>query len=132
MTTEIVTIAHDETFGEAAPRISDTRFAFYPIVGDDARLEAIVSWKAIDDAVHEGRTGEAVRVAAEEPKLVATADDLLIDVVRQMQMRDVDRCPVIDSHTTRRVVGFLSPSDILRTRMRHAALMNDESFDIFA
>jgi CBS domain-containing protein len=58
-----------------------------------------------------------VRDAMEQPLLVAHADDEVIDVVERMRIAGVDRCPVVD-RATRRVVGFLSPSDILRVRMR--------------
>jgi predicted transcriptional regulator len=57
------------------------------------------------------------RGVIEQPELVANADDDVLDVVAQMRMAGVDRCPVID-RATQRVVGFLSPSDILRARMR--------------
>jgi len=131
MTTDVVTIPREATFGDAAQRIGDSRFAFYPVVADGRRLSAIVSRKAIDQAIRGGGTGEPVQGNSEEPKLVVTADSLLIDVVHQMQLLGVDRCPVVDAHGTRRVVGFLSPSDVLRTRMRHVAVAKDDSFDIF-
>jgi CIC family chloride channel protein len=131
MTTDVLTISRDTTFAEAARRIGDRRFAFYPVVGDEKRLDGIISRQTIDDATRSGRERERVDEAVEEPKLLATADTLLLDVVQQMKLRGVDRCPVVDAHKTRRVVGFLSPSDVLRARMRQAAVANDDSFDIF-
>jgi CIC family chloride channel protein len=131
MSTSIVAIPREETFLDAARRIGESRFTFYPLVGEDGKLEAILPRKAIDEAVRAERDQDAVGTAAEEPRLVAAGDDFLVDVVHQMQLRGVDRCPVVDAHGTRRLIGFLSPSDILRARMRIAAVAHDESFDIF-
>jgi CIC family chloride channel protein len=74
----------------------------YPVVDAEGRLAGIVQ-----------RGGGGI----EQPALVANADDEVIDIVARMRMAGVDRCPVID-RATRRVVGFLSPSDILRARIR--------------
>jgi CBS domain-containing protein len=90
----------------------------------------VVSRIAIDEAMHEGRTDAPVASIAQEARLVAATDDLVVDVVQQMQLRGVDRCPVVDGHATRRVTGFLSPSDILRARMRESGAA-DEAFELF-
>ncbi|HJQ35732.1 MAG TPA: chloride channel protein [Thermoanaerobaculia bacterium] len=129
MTTNVVAISKHESFLDAARRIGDQRFAFFPVVDGEGRLDAILSRKAIDDAVREHREEQPVSSASEEPRLVANAESLLIDVVHEMRLRGVDRCPVVDTH--RRLSGFLSPSDVLRARMRIAATARDESFDIF-
>lgn len=47
-----------------------------------------------------------------------------------MHVRGVDRCPVIDGPLSRRVIGFLSPSDILRIRIRDAR-DPEEAFELF-
>jgi CIC family chloride channel protein len=132
MTTDVVTISHDTTLTEASRRVSGTRFVFYPVVQDDGRLEGVVSRAAIDGAMAAGRVQDAVRGIAEEPLLVATPADFVVDIVRQMHIRGVDRCPVVDGPLSRRVVGFLSPSDILRIRIREAReTAEDGPFELF-
>lgn len=130
MTTDLVTLSRDATVGDAVRRIDGTRFMFYPVVQEDGRLEGVISRTAIDEAVGAGRLQESVRGIAEEPRLVVTAADSVTDVVRQMHVRGVDRCPVIDGPLSRRVVGFLSPSDILRIRIRDARDAED-AFELF-
>jgi chloride channel protein, CIC family len=130
MSTDLVTLRSDASIGEAAGQVAGTRYMFYPVVQDDERLESVVSRAALDQAAHDGRLEDRVRSIAEEPRLVATAGDLVIDVVRQMHVRSVDRCPVIDGPVSRRVVGFLSPSDILRIRIR-ARESSEETFELF-
>lgn len=130
MTTELVTIPRDATAAEASRRITGTRFMFYPVVGEDSRLEGVVSRVSIEEAARTDRGEDPVRTLAEEPRLVATSGELIVDVVRQMHVRGVDRCPVIDGPISRRVVGFLSPSDILRIRIRDAR-DREEAFELF-
>ncbi len=130
MTANVVTIPRDASIADAARSAGGNRFTFYPLVSQDGVLTAIVSRSAIDHAMAEGRQAEPVTAIAEQPKLVAVADDLVIDIIHRMHLHDVDRCPVIDSNRSRRVVGFLSPSDILRIRMRSGAPATDE-FELF-
>src|SRR5436190_18465745 len=107
----------DPKIEEIARLIAGTRFTFYPIAGDDGTLAGIASRSAIDNAVAE-HGGESIMTIAEEPKVVACAEDLITETVQQMHLRGVDRCPVVESARAPRIVGFLSPSDILRMRMR--------------
>jgi CIC family chloride channel protein len=130
MTASAVTIPRDVSIADAARRTSGTRFMFYPVVGHDETLVAIVSRDRIEKAIGESRGDEPVSSLVEEPQLVAVSHDLVIDIVHRMHLRGVDRCPVIDSNRSRRVVGFLSPSDILRIRMRRGAPASEE-FEIF-
>ncbi len=46
--------------------------------------------------VQSGAADAAVQTIAAEPRLVVTANDLLLDVVRRMQATGVVRCSVID------------------------------------
>ena len=47
-------------------------------------------------------------------------------------MNGVDRCPVVDDVTSNVLIGFLSPSDILRVRIKYARLSEDDvAFDLF-
>lgn len=86
---------------EDAPTPQDSHHRFYPVVDAEGRLIGV------------RRRG---RDEVEPAALVANADEEVIDIVARMRMSGVDRCPVVD-RATRRVVGFLSPSDILRARM---------------
>jgi chloride channel protein, CIC family len=130
MTANVMTIPADGSVADAARLTGGSRFTFYPAVTGDGTLVAVVPRSAIDQAMGEGRADESIAALAEEPKLVALAGDLVIDIVHRMHERGVDRCPVIDSDRSRRVIGFLSPSDILRIRMRRGAPATEE-FELF-
>jgi CIC family chloride channel protein len=130
MSANVVAIPLDATVADARARIAGTRFMFYPVTTGDGMLVAVVSRDAIENAVEEQRGEELVTALMDEPKLVATAEDLVVDIVHRMHERGVDRCPVIESKESRRVVGFLSPSDILKTRMHRGAPAAEE-FELF-
>jgi CIC family chloride channel protein len=129
MAADVVTIPREATVADAAGRLAGTRFLFYPVVVDGGTLAGTVSRQAIERAIGNGSGDKAVWSLAEEPRLVAAAEDRVLDIVQQMHVRGVDRCPVVDSQASRRVVGFLSPSDIFRVRMRETP--REEAFELF-
>ena len=49
----------------------------------------------------------------------------VLDLVKRMHLHGPDRSPVIDE--SRQVVGFVSPSDILRVRIRQASTHDEET-----
>jgi CIC family chloride channel protein len=114
MSANVTALGRDLSVSDAAAQIDAARFVYYPIVDAERRLQGIVSRHALADAPAAATIADVL----EEPKLIAASDDLLIDVIQQMQIRGVDRCPVVDTHASRRLAGFLSPSDILRVRLR--------------
>jgi len=97
MSTNVITLRKGEAF-DAAREVH----RMYPIVDERGALAGI--------ALPGGDI--------EYPEVIAVADERLLDVIERMQFYDVERCVVIADRATRRVVGFLSPLDILRARMR--------------
>ncbi|HSP16804.1 MAG TPA: chloride channel protein [Thermoanaerobaculia bacterium] len=115
----------------AVVTIGSVRHRIYPVVNTEGRLVGVVTRDTVEKT-SERPPDALVRDVMEQPKLVATADDELIEVVRRMQLHGVDRCPVVDSDATGRLIGFLSPSDILRARIAHAGFSEDDvHFDLF-
>lgn len=122
-------LAHDR-MGNARSTVGNLSHRVYPVVDAEGRLVGIVARETLLEAAT--RDDVTVRELMETPKLVATAHDHLIEVVRRMQLHGVDRCPVVDDDETRRLVGFLSPSDILRARIARAQPSEDEiDFELF-
>lgn len=120
MTPAPLSIAASDTLLEAARRTLGRPHRFYPVVDGEGRLAGVVARQVLDGALA-GTAADGARQVidvAEEPKLVATADESVIEVIESMRLNGVDRCPVVDDAASRRVVGFLSPSDLLRVRMR--------------
>ena len=107
----------------------DQRHRQYPIVNAGGVLLGVLSAPAIIRSVREGKLQMTTGEVMEQPKVVARADELLRDVVARMGVENVDRCPVVAPDGSKRVIGFLSPSDLVRTRFRQHAI-HMESADI--
>jgi CIC family chloride channel protein len=124
-------ISAEMTLLEAARTIAGTRHRLYPVTESDGRLLGVLSREVIEKAARENTIDAPVRERIEQPKLVAIATELVVELVRRMQLSGTDRCPVIDSEPSQRVVGFVSPSDILRVRIRKTPAEEDSPFEIF-
>ncbi|MGZ7040739.1 MAG: chloride channel protein [Thermoanaerobaculia bacterium] len=130
MTERPLTIGADAPLADAARLAATAPHRAYPVVEGDGRLAGIVHRDALDRAVADGRGNVPVRELMEQPKLFATGGEELIELVRRMEMAGVDRCPVVDNDPMRRVIGFLSPSDILRARISRSHAQEGE-FELF-
>ena len=126
MTSDPLILRGDMRVADCVELVAGSRHRLFPVADGDGRLAGEVTRAAILSGAPE----LAVAALAEEPRLVVTANELVLDVVARMQRKGVDRCPVIDDTVSRKVVGFLSPADILRARMSRGA-EEGEAFEIF-
>ena len=115
MSRELVTVTADTKLVDVA-KVAQ-RHRLYPVVDKDGALLGLLPGARIAAAIREGRTEELVANAIEAAKLVVAPSDQILDVMRKMRDAGVDRAPVVED---RRVVGFLSPSDMIRVRLRSA------------
>ncbi|HKB78347.1 MAG TPA: chloride channel protein [Thermoanaerobaculia bacterium] len=130
MTWNPLTVRETITLTEAAHLVAEHIYRFYPVVDEDGRLTGVLPRETLEKEVAAGGM-KLVRDVVEQPKLVARADEDVIEVVRRMQMNGVDRCPVVDDGSAQKVVGFLSPSDILRARISHSVPREEGGFELF-
>jgi chloride channel protein, CIC family len=131
MTRSPLAVRDSDQLAIAAITIGSIRHRMYPVVDGENRLVGILARKTVDKAYEKVR-GVLVREVMEPPALIAVADEELLEIVRRMQRNGVDRCPVVEADGTSRLIGFLSPSDILRARIAHARVSDDEvDFELF-
>src|SRR5205807_10633991 len=97
---------------------SEKRHSQYPVVSSDGALLGILSANAIIKNVRAARLDTTAGELMEQPKVIARIDELFHDVVARMAMESVDRCAVVAADGSRRVVGFLSPADVVRARLQ--------------
>ncbi|HEX7151700.1 MAG TPA: chloride channel protein [Thermoanaerobaculia bacterium] len=128
MTPDPAALHSDATVEETLAVMGPVPHRFYPVVDGDMRLVGIVTREA---ATHEQDRQRRTRELMEQPRLFVRANEPLLEVIKRMQLSGIDRCPVVDADTTRRVVGFLSPSDILRARMRSTGKEATPGFEFF-
>jgi chloride channel protein, CIC family len=131
MTRSPLAVRDSDQLAIAVITIGSIRHRMYPVVDGEGRLVGIITRKTVDKAYEKAR-GVLVHEVMEPPALIAVADEELLEIVRRMQMGGIDRCPVVEADGTSRLVGFLSPSDILRARIAHARVSEDEvDFELF-
>ena len=91
----------------------------YPVVDADNRLLGVITRKNLNQILHndtarENRFGEL----AKKDAVVAYAEEPLRMVVNRMADTGVTRMPVVEKYDTRKLVGMVSLSDLLRARTR--------------
>ena len=119
------TFAPDTTLAEIVDATRDARHRFYPIVDAERRLLGLISGEAIARALREGRLASPASELMEPPAVAARGDEPVFELFARMSAGAVSRCPVVDESD--RVIGFISPSDLIRARFRQQELLADET-----
>lgn len=113
MTRNVTTARRDTPIFEVARIMRDEDIGALPVIGDDGKLEGIVTDR---DLVVEGLTAEkseAELVASDcmtDDLFTANQNDRLVDVINDMGDHQVRRVPVVDGRG--RLVGIISMADI--------------------
>ena len=125
MWTDILTFVRDTPLVEVVERTRDLRHQVYPIVDEQSRLVGLLQGDAIARAVRQQLFETTVEDLMDPPLIAARESEALHELLDRMAATGVDRCPVVD--TAGVVVGFLSPSDVVRARFNHQQLLADET-----
>ena len=118
MSSTVQTFAADAPVAQVVQMTIERRHRQYPIVSADGGLVGLLAASAIIRAVRDGKLDTTAGELMEQARVVARPDEPVQDVVARMAIENVDRCPVVAPDGTKRVVGFLSPADIVRARFR--------------
>jgi CIC family chloride channel protein len=118
MASELITVGAGMTLVEAVRQIAGTRHHDYPVTDDHGVLLGIVDSDSIDVAARDEAPDTKIFRLVRTPAIVATADMLVTELVRSMGNNATTRCPVTAADGSGRLVGFVSPRDLLRARIR--------------
>ncbi|MGH9442586.1 MAG: chloride channel protein [Thermoanaerobaculia bacterium] len=118
MTDKVVTVGTDMTILDAARALAGHRHQYYPAIDGEGNLAGVVEAEAIDERARDGDIDARISDLCQKPEVVATKDMPVTDLVRRMGQRGLTRCPVTAGNGSNRLVGFVSPSDLLRARIR--------------
>jgi len=103
---------------EAVRKIAGSRHHYYPVIDDQGVLLGIVDSDAIDAAARDGAPDTKISGLLRPPAVAARADMAVTELVQSMGMNATTRCPVTAADGSGRLVGFVSPRDLLRARIR--------------
>jgi CIC family chloride channel protein len=118
MTAQVVAVESGMSVIDAARSLAGHRHHFYSVVDDRGDFLGVVEAEAIDEAARDGDLDRRMADLCHPAEIVATEDMAVTDLVRRMGARGLIRCPVVAAAGSRRLVGFVSPSDLLRARIR--------------
>lgn len=124
MSTSVVTFMPRTPLIEVIERTRDLRHGIYPIVDERRRLVGLLPGTTVARCVRQQQFESTVADLMDPPLIAAREHETVHELLARMAATGVDRCPVVDA--TGVVVGFLSPSDLVRARFRQQEVIEDE------
>ncbi|MBV8518656.1 MAG: chloride channel protein [Acidobacteria bacterium] len=125
MGTGLRTFSRTTTIAEIVEATRESRHRFYPIVDEDRRLLGLLSGDSIARALREERLASTAGELMELPAVAARGDEPVYELFARMSAASIDRCPVVDDSD--RVIGFVSPADLIRARFRQQEMLDDDT-----
>jgi CIC family chloride channel protein len=116
MTTDLDTVPQNMPLDELAGEFARTHHHGFPVVDDTGELAGVVSIQDLERAQAAGPTAGKVvaEIATREGLLVAYPYEPMWKALRRLGRRDVGRLPVVEEQGSRRLVGTVRRSDIIR------------------
>ena len=127
MSSSVVAIRSDLSTSQIVDLVGEHRHRQYPVVSAAGALVGILPARAIVANLRSANATVTAGEMMEQPKVVAKTNEILHDVIGRMAVENTDRCPVVAADGSNRVVGFITPSDLVRARFAQTV---DEREDI--
>jgi CIC family chloride channel protein len=123
MSTEVDTVPLTMSLDELANEFARSHHHGFPVVDDASDLAGVVSIQDLERAKASGSVeGKTVAdIATREGLLVAYPYEPMWKALRRLGLRDVGRLPVVEEEGSRRLVGAVRRSDIIRAYDRAIA-----------
>ena len=112
MTSPARTVSRETTLAAAADKLDTHNIGSAAVVGQDTRIEGIITATDIVRATADGADPTAVTVDEflTEDVLTTAADEAAIDAARRMSRSDINHLPVVDENDG--IVGMLTSTDL--------------------
>jgi CIC family chloride channel protein len=125
MSADLITFRREDSIVDVVERTRDVHHRVYPVVDEERRLVGILSGDIVARAVRQQRLHPRAGDLMDPPLIAARAAESVHDLLARMSATGVDRCPVVDVDGV--VIGFISPSDLVRARFRQQELLAEET-----
>lgn len=117
MDTDLPTLLESETLQSASEKLARLRHHGLPVVNDAGELVGILTVQDIERAHAETHGDEANQKVGDwctRQLLVANPDETLAKALRRMGVRDIGRLPVVSRDNSRRLLGVLRRSTLIK------------------
>ncbi|MGE0453457.1 MAG: chloride channel protein [Vicinamibacteria bacterium] len=118
----------DERAAQAWQRVSGHSHRVYPVVDTAGLLLGLIDREALAGAAANSSAGEPVGQRMYSARVLATPDEPLDRVSLRLGAAGETRCAVVESPERPRVLGVLTPGDLLRARLRASVAAADATF----
>ncbi|RME44108.1 MAG: CBS domain-containing protein [Caldilineae bacterium] len=109
------TISWNATLNETMVEFSRANRRGLPVVDDEGRLFGFVTVEDVERAMARNlSTRTPVKEIAIKRVLVAYPDETMADVMRRMNVRDIERLPVVSRDDPKQLLGIIRQQDLLR------------------
>lgn len=116
MTTRVDVVPLKMTLGDLSQEFARTHHHGFPVVDDHGQLAGVVSIQDLERAVAAGPIEDrtVADIATQSGLLVAYPDEPMWKALKRLGTRDVGRLPVVAEEGSRKIVGLVRRSDIVR------------------
>lgn len=120
MSTAPIAFTRETPLIDVIERTRYGRHRLYPVVDERHRLIGRLTGERVAEAVRLEQIDATAGDLMEPILIAARSVETVHDLLGRMHATGVDRCPVVDAAGV--VVGFVSPSDLVRARFRSATV----------
>jgi CIC family chloride channel protein len=116
MTTELDSVPPDLPIASLAEVFSESHHHGLPVCDIEGNLLGVVTLQDLEKAVNEPNFDdrEVIDIATTRELLVAYPGEAVWEALRRLSIRDVGRLPVLENRDSRKLVGIIRRSDIVR------------------
>ena len=116
MTTDTDTVSSDLLFPFLVEVFDRTHHHGLPVVDAQENLVGVVTLQDLDEALSEPNfeNRRVIDIATTKDLLVAYPEESVWEALRRLSLRDVGRLPVLENRDSRKIVGLIRRSDIVR------------------
>ena len=116
MTTDTDTVSPDLPIPFLVEVFDSTHHHGLPVSDADGNLVGVVTLQDLDEALGEPNFEDrrVIDIATTKDLLVAYPEESVWEALRRLSLRDVGRLPVLENRDSRKIVGLIRRSDIVR------------------
>jgi len=120
MTTRVDVVAANMPLQQLADEFARTHHHGFPVLDSSGDLVGVVTIQDLEQALEEGATREltVADIASTDGLLIAYPQEPMSAALRRLGINDVGRLPVVEKEGSRRLVGAVRRSDIIRAYNR--------------